>query len=225
MLYTAEDVQQLLNGGESETLEFKSSLRDPQALAQLLAAFANTKGGLIISGFYEPKQEFTGVDRQETDRVYRQAITKLQPVPVTTLDYITLNDKLIAIVGVEKNRQLILAETGAYQRVQTHVQPMSSADILTVVSAETQPLYGDSTIANTGVETAIGETTISTAVDHLQVLAEAVARQTLVIQQLQIDLSKAQGSRAKWESYVVGGFVGGIIGLILSILAKILFGL
>lgn len=47
---TADELRRLLNEPESETLEFKRNLPERQQLAALVAAFANTHGGVLIIG-------------------------------------------------------------------------------------------------------------------------------------------------------------------------------
>ena len=43
-----EDFRELLDRPESETLEFKTDLREPHAAAHLVSAFANSGGGQIV---------------------------------------------------------------------------------------------------------------------------------------------------------------------------------
>jgi len=44
----SEDLKKLLEGGESETVEFKASF--DKEILETSAAFANTKGGVILIG-------------------------------------------------------------------------------------------------------------------------------------------------------------------------------
>ncbi|MEP6936039.1 MAG: ATP-binding protein, partial [Nitrospirota bacterium] len=43
-------IAELLERGESETVEFKTRLPDPRTVARVLVAFANTRGGTLIVG-------------------------------------------------------------------------------------------------------------------------------------------------------------------------------
>ena len=46
----AESIRDLIRRGESETVVFKLAVPSTQSLARALAAFANTRGGVLLLG-------------------------------------------------------------------------------------------------------------------------------------------------------------------------------
>ncbi len=54
-------INQLLDKGESETVEFKESLRLLREITQSVCAFANTSGGIVCIGISD-KGKIIGVD-------------------------------------------------------------------------------------------------------------------------------------------------------------------
>lgn len=62
------EILELILAGESETLELKASVRDPQLLSKLIGSFANAQGGKIVIGVKEPPK-VVGVDEVLTRQV------------------------------------------------------------------------------------------------------------------------------------------------------------
>jgi nucleoside 2-deoxyribosyltransferase len=75
-LLNAEQVQLLVTGGENVSVEFKRRAPHDEDLARVLAAFANTKGGILIIGV-DDRGEFAGLTPEEAaiaeERVKRVA--------------------------------------------------------------------------------------------------------------------------------------------------------
>lgn len=75
------------NHQEGVELDYKESLPDKEKLSQLVAAFANTRGGVIIVGIKENREngrpaKYEGVDDGHHDEFIAQVIGNISPIPV-----------------------------------------------------------------------------------------------------------------------------------------------
>jgi predicted HTH transcriptional regulator len=133
MPYTSEQIKNLLREGENQTVEFKLQFREPTLLARLIAAFANTDGGLLIVGVREP-DEIAGVDPKQFQRLYESALKRLNATPDISFEIVEVDGKQIAVISIEKSNELILSNEGAFQRVGESVRPMTSSSISTALA-------------------------------------------------------------------------------------------
>lgn len=118
------EILDLLLQGESDTLEFKTLLREPALLARLIASFANAKGGTILVGVKEPP-EVVGVDEAQLRRVYDSATRLLSPPVQSSLRFVVERGVSVGIVDVAASQELVLAEGGAFVRTGSMSQPMA----------------------------------------------------------------------------------------------------
>lgn len=114
----------LLLQGESETLEFKTVLREPALLARLIASFANAKGGKILVGVKEPP-EIVGVDESQLRRVFDSATKLIAPPVQSSLTFVVERGLSVGIVEVIASPELVLAEGSAFVRTGSMSQPMA----------------------------------------------------------------------------------------------------
>ncbi|NNJ12123.1 ATP-binding protein [Chloroflexales bacterium ZM16-3] len=221
MSYTADQIKEILQAGESEVVEFKQSLRDRDMLATLMAAFANTRGGTIIIGVTEPTT-IVGADIVRVQRLFHEAQTVLQPAVNSEIDTIEVDGKNIAVIRIEPATRLVLANTGAYQRVNTLLTPMTPAAIARTLARSDHgdknegglmpPSEQRSNITDSiafeasSILTASGTATSDS-------IAIGIANLTKEVSDLKAHLSEATGWQAQWENYLVGGVVGGLLGL------------
>jgi predicted HTH transcriptional regulator len=75
---------------ESEFLEYKAVLPPAATIAQLISAFANTKGGAIVLGVADQgKITINGLsDEFRAVPITRKAIDLLTPTPAVNYDYV-----------------------------------------------------------------------------------------------------------------------------------------
>lgn len=71
---TEKELKSLIAQGESQTLEFKQTISDAQKIAKTLAAFANTRGGILLVGVKDNRQ-IIGTDPQEEVHLLEEAST------------------------------------------------------------------------------------------------------------------------------------------------------
>ncbi|MCS7017532.1 MAG: ATP-binding protein [Cytophagales bacterium] len=95
-----DELQQLIRGGESVTLEFKQTISHPEKIAKTLVAFANTRGGKLIIGINDRK-EIVGIDPEEEKYALLIAASKYC-YPAVQLHCIEaeLDDKIVLIAEI-----------------------------------------------------------------------------------------------------------------------------
>jgi predicted HTH transcriptional regulator len=189
---TSDEVLNLIQQGESETLEFKLRLPDTHSVAKQISAFANTQGGVLIIGVGDDGN-ITGVDNlKRTYQVLEQAVKQITPAIKLQPDTVSLNSKKVVIVKIEKgNSSPYFAENQAFQRT-------GAATILLTASKLYENIQTRST---TPVE-----------------ILKEVKQLTAVIEQLNMELLAAKSWRIKIADWVLGGIIGALISLALAIL-------
>jgi predicted HTH transcriptional regulator len=63
---TRQQLQELITGGESQTVEFKRRFSSPEKIARELCAFANTEGGYLLLGVDDDRR-IVGVESEKQD--------------------------------------------------------------------------------------------------------------------------------------------------------------
>lgn len=185
------DILDLIFAGESESLELKSSVRDPQLLAKLIGSFANAKGGKIVIGVKEPP-EVVGVDETLTRRVYEAARKRLAPEPVTNLSFIEAEGKRVAIIEVERSAEIVLSEGSAYVRAGTMTQPMAWMQM--------QKRFPSQPSATT-----------------VESLTKAVERQSKLIEEMHEQIRESNTWQARWKERGIGFFLGMLTSVVASV--------
>ncbi len=135
----SEELERLIRQGESQEVEFKSSVPTPQEIAKHVAALANTNGGALVLGVKEPA-EIVGVDEQRARAAIETARQYLSPVPEMKVQSPNVHGHVVVVVQVAASDELHAAMGGYFGRgarpsevLETHradaVRPMTSAEI------------------------------------------------------------------------------------------------
>lgn len=118
MEVTPESILELVAGGESDHVEFKTQLPPEDIVARELVAFANAEGGLLLIGVTD-KGQIAGLSKEEVKR----AIDRLSQLTASLLPYparvatIEVEGKNIVYVYVDKAPEQfrpITTSRGAY---------------------------------------------------------------------------------------------------------------
>ncbi|WP_116136893.1 helix-turn-helix domain-containing protein [Trinickia diaoshuihuensis] len=190
-----KEILDLIFAGESETLEFKSTVPDPRILASLISSFANTEGGQIVVGVKEPP-EIVGVDGTKLRRVYDAALKRLAPAPKASLAIESHEGHAIAVIQVERSSVLVKAEGVPFVRKATMTQPMPWNEMVRDLTPQELPQAG------------------AALVDALNRQIELLEKQDKKIEEMRAELRNANSPKAKWTERAYGiavGVVGSII--------------
>jgi hypothetical protein len=91
---------------ESELLEYKAVLPPAATVAQLICAFGNTNGGVIVLGVVEDGKDIliNGLsDEFRAVQITRKAIDLLSPPPAVSYDYVVHQGKRLFVIDVQKS--------------------------------------------------------------------------------------------------------------------------
>jgi hypothetical protein len=184
-----KEILDLLFQGESDTLEFKTAIRDPLLLSRLIASFANAKGGKILVGVKEPP-EVVGVDESQLRRMYEAALRHLAPAVQTSLAFVSADGLTLGTIEVAPSSELVLAQGSAFVRTGAMSRPMPWTQMRDRLPPERPEV-------------------------NLQLLMRASEQQTLLLEKLSADndhmkseLAKANDPAAKRKERIIGFLQG-----------------
>jgi len=112
-------IKQLIDKGESESLEFKTSLAELDRGIQELASMANTKGGMVLFGIKDDG-EIIGVDvnQKALEKISNKVTYNIDPVIYTEIQTAELDRKKIILISIPKGENPpYLAFDKPYKRV------------------------------------------------------------------------------------------------------------
>ena len=112
-----EELRKLVVLPESDMLEFKTHLPNPNLIARLISAFANSKGGKLIVGVREGGEVVGIGEPARAQRALKQATDKISPSIDIQTEVVDLDGKAILVTTIPKGQfPPYLAEGEAFQR-------------------------------------------------------------------------------------------------------------
>lgn len=115
----AKDILDRIGQPESELLEYKAVLPPAATVAQLIGAFANSKGGAIVLGVIDQGKGvlINGLsDEFRAVQITRKAIDLLSPTPAVKYDYVDHQGKRLFVIEVQKSVTPVLLGGKSYVR-------------------------------------------------------------------------------------------------------------
>ncbi|WP_406021997.1 ATP-binding protein [Nocardioides sp. NBC_00850] len=199
---TPEKVLELVNAGESETVEFKAGLPNPTQIAQHLAAFANASGGSLVLGVSEQSgtPHVVGVDADRAEIYVGKALQLLEPSPavLTTRTFVGADE--VVVVEVVAGRRLTLAPSGLFVRTGERDRPLTPSEVVDRVNRSS---VGDSQ-------------------REIETLAKAATNLTNQLEEQKPLLEKLNRANSPWrKGFWVG--VGAVAGAVAKELAQYLW--
>lgn len=142
-----EELKKLIKGGESESLEFKSSLSEWKKAIETLAAFAWTTGGKIIFGISK-SEKIIGVDigKGTIEKLANDIKLNTDPKIYPKISVKKVNGKNIILVGVEKvSDEPVLAFGRAHKRIDKSTHTLNREEYNRII-LEKRKVYFDSRV-------------------------------------------------------------------------------
>ena len=118
-----EEVSKIIGQPESLTLEYKAVLPPSKSIAQILCAFANAEGGMLVLGVSEIggiKVSGLSGDFKATP-ITHKAIDLLSPKPIVDYSYVEHNGKNLFAIKVDKSDNLVSVEGKIFKRINTNI--------------------------------------------------------------------------------------------------------
>lgn len=131
------DVEQVIERGEGQTLEFKAKMPRPMQLAAAICAFANAEGGNIIIGIND-KGEILGLEGEGQD--FERAIERVRdlcfpPVPIEAQRF-SFQGKEIGVIVVPRSPFVHSTGDGKYLiRSGSINRPLTPTEILSLLQS------------------------------------------------------------------------------------------
>ena len=103
---TESELQELIECGESSTVQFKERLPHPDSLAHELIAFSNSQGGAIIFGVNDRTGALNGLSFDEIQQTNQQVVNiasqKVYPPVYVKTETVKLRQKALVLVSVDE---------------------------------------------------------------------------------------------------------------------------
>lgn len=198
------ELEQLIRQGETQDVEFESSIPTPQAIAKHVAALANTNGGMLILGVQEPG-ETVGVNEHQAREIIEKAHQYLAPLPVMTVQTLQAHGHAVVVVQVAASEDLHAAMGGYFGRGARPSAPLDSQR-----AEATRPLNP----AEIRLHVLKGKTEDAALSRLATVVADqtrTIAKQTETIDKLSRDFEKANSLWIKLAFALAGVIAGAIL--------------
>ncbi|MEP1033640.1 ATP-binding protein [Ekhidna sp.] len=115
-----EEVKAILGQPEGINLEYKAVLPPSRNIAQIISAFANAEGGILILGVHEKPLgglEINGLsDDFHANSITHKALDLLKPHPSVQYEYVQTNKKKLYAIKVDKSEKIIELEGKVFIR-------------------------------------------------------------------------------------------------------------
>lgn len=100
------ELNELIENGENDSVEFKRKFSSPEKIAKEMIAFANSKGGRILFGIDDDKS-VKGVESEkgELELITTAAKFYCEPEVEFTTDIMLLRNKDIVVVNIEESKR------------------------------------------------------------------------------------------------------------------------
>jgi predicted HTH transcriptional regulator len=100
------ELNEIIENGESQTVEFKRKFTDPEKIAKEMIAFANTRGGMLIFGVDDDKS-VVGVESEKGEIEFIQLAADFfcEPKLNYTVNIMHIYKKDVIIVNIPESKQ------------------------------------------------------------------------------------------------------------------------
>ena len=181
-------VREIVMHGENDRVEFKTHIPDLSTLVKHVSAMANTHGGTIYVGIQEP-QWFVGTQPEQVIKLVERAKPLLLPSVDLQVQTIEVDHKPIVAISVPESKEVVFGNGMALRRVGDRIIPLSTDELSRKITSPADPV-------------------------EIRKLADAISKQTAIIEKLRDELKVANSFKSKLKDYLIGGVIGAIFGAI-----------
>ena len=141
MLYSLTELIEKIMLGEDATIEFKREMPRRGSMADEIAAFANTRGGVILIGV-DDNSEIVGLDLQQLNRVEKTVVEicedSIEPaVPIFT-EKLRIDDKNILKIEVPRSLFVHKTSNGYFARQGSSKREMPTDQLARLLQSRSQ---------------------------------------------------------------------------------------
>ena len=159
MYYSLTELLEKIILGEDSTIEFKREMPHRNSLADEVAAFANTQGGMILIGI-DDNREIVGIELQKLDSVEKTVVEicndSIEPtVPIFT-EKLRIDDKNLLKIEVPRSLFVHKTSNGYFTRQGSSKREMSTEQLARVLQSRSQAriiAFNEQFVPNTHKET------------------------------------------------------------------------
>ena len=142
------NIAQLIEKGESKTLEFKRDVSSLLPIIKTITAFANTAGGILLIGVADDHHLVNVTEPDKVrDRISSSVGDSIHPQLQVNIEKISIKDKTLLAITVEKGRapyhlKAEGLEQGAYVRIGATTR-LATEETITEIYRQGQHIYYD----------------------------------------------------------------------------------
>lgn len=142
MFYSQTELIENIILGEDSTIEFKREMPHRNSLADEIAAFANSQGGVILIGV-DDYREIVGLELQELDSVEKTVVEicedSIEPTVSIFTEKLRIAEKNLLKIGVPRSLFVHKTANGYYTRQESSKKEMSTEQLARLFQTRSQP--------------------------------------------------------------------------------------
>ena len=142
MLYSLTELIEKIMLGEDSTIEYEREMPHRDSLADDIAAFANTQGGVILVGV-DDYREIVGLELQELDSVEKTVVEicedSIDPIVPIFTEKLRIDEKKLLKIEVPRSLFVHKTANGYYTRQESSKKEMSTEQLARLFQTRSQP--------------------------------------------------------------------------------------
>ncbi|RLF30662.1 MAG: hypothetical protein DRM98_06480 [Thermoplasmata archaeon] len=143
-----QSILDLIKKGESETLEFKETLKLDNEIGKTISAFSNTKGGIILIGVSDSGKIIgVTIGKNTIEELANYIKRNTDPKIYPSIKVKEVENKKIIFIEIQENKEKpVFFKNHAYKRVGKTSPEMSSSEIRKLAKESGEKVYWDEQI-------------------------------------------------------------------------------
>jgi len=130
---TGSDALEMARRGSCDSVETRGRLTSARILADLIAAFAHTKGGCIIFGYHTRHKKVVGCNQNRLRRRHDEAEAILGNSQISSIYFHQVHGHQLGVIYVPAVDRLVDSPGGLVVRVDTYVRSMPRGQVIEIL--------------------------------------------------------------------------------------------